>query len=258
MRWNEGIVPRVGEVAGAGATSQGILSWKKTFRIALFAASLAGAAAAWSQAPASPVSRFVVVLDPAHGGGDAGARLAGGPGQSELEKDFTLALSVRLRSLLEARGIQVVTTRESDTTLSSDERAQMANHAAAQACLVLHGTMSGSGVHLFLSSLRPTAMARFVPWKTAQAAWVTRSLAMAGALNSALLHAGETVTLGRTALSTVDSMGCPAVAVEVAPEGSANSGPAKAASMADSDYQTRIADALAAGLLEWREEGRQP
>ena len=74
--------------------------------------------------PASP--RFVVVLDAAHGGDDTGGRLANG----QLEKTFTLALSVRLRSLLAARGIQVVTTRESDATVDLNRRAEIANHAA--------------------------------------------------------------------------------------------------------------------------------
>jgi N-acetylmuramoyl-L-alanine amidase len=217
-----------------------------------------GTIATWAQMPSAPVSRFVVVLDPAHGGGDAGAKLANASSQAEAEKDFTLALSVRLRSLLAARGIQVVTTRESDIALTSDQRAQIANHAAAQACLVLHATMSGSGVHLFLSSLPPAPATRFLPWKSAQAAWVARSVALAGVLNSALEHAGTTVTMGRTALTTVDSMACPAIVVEIAPENLAKGGPAQASGPDEAGYEGRVAEALAAGLLEWRGEGRQP
>ena len=48
-----------------------------------------------------------------------------------LEKNANLALSVRLRSLLGARGIQVVTTRESDQSVALDRRAEIANHADA-------------------------------------------------------------------------------------------------------------------------------
>jgi len=154
----------------------------------------AGSMSAVSQAPPAPSPRYVVVLDAAHGGDDPGGLLNGKP-----EKDYTLALSVRLRSLLTARGIPVATTRESDVTMDAEHRAGIANHADAQACLSLHATLSGSGVHLFISSLAPAAPARFAPWKTAQAEWVTRSLALAGTLNSALLHAGIPVTLSRTA-----------------------------------------------------------
>ncbi len=247
------------------------------------------AATACAQAPSAPAGRFVVVLDAAHGGPDAGGTLTGATGQAEPEKDYTLAFSVRLRSLLAARGITVVTTRESDATLDAEQRAQTANHANAQACLTLHASMSGSGVHLFISSLQPAAQparaqttrprpndenlpsgARLAPWKTAQATVVGRSVALAGTLNSALLHAGVPVTLGRTELATIDSMTCPAVAVEVAPEAAERSSDAApghpAEAIDDPGYEAQIADALAAGLLEWgatgppvtRGEGQRP
>ncbi len=225
-----------------------------TLTIVLAAACQLSAAQAPSSppAPASPPSRFVVVLDAAHGGDDLGGRFSDG----QPEKAFTLTFGVRLRSLLAARGIQVVTTRESDDTVDLDRRAAIANRANAQACLSLHGSESGSGVHLFVSSLAPAQPTRFTPWKTAQAASVTRSLALAGALNSALLQAGMSVTLGRTALLAVDSMTCPAVAVEIAPE--RGPGTKVTAGLDDPDYQARVAGALAAALLEWRSEGRQP
>lgn len=210
-----------------------------------------------SAAQAPSPSRFVVVLDAAHGGDDSGARLASG----QLEKNVTLALSVRLRSLLAARGISVVTTRESDTTIDPANRAEIANHANAQACLNLHATESGAGIHLFASSLAPVQPTRFMAWKTAQAAFVTRSLALAGALNSVLIHANMNVTLGRTALITVDNMTCPAVAVEVAPERTPDG--KVTAEPDDPDYQARVASTLATALLEWRTDAgrtevRQP
>jgi N-acetylmuramoyl-L-alanine amidase len=205
---------------------------------------------AQAQAP----ERFVVVLDAAHGGNDEGARLGSQP-----EKAYTLAFSVRLRSLLMARGIAVVTTRESDATVDPDQRAAIADHANAQACLSLHASDSGSGVHIFVSSLAPAEPGTILPWKTAQAASITRSLSLAGVINSALTHAGVPVTLGRIALPAIDSMTCPAVAVEIAP------GPSSAqtgtAGLDDADYQARVADALAAALVEWRSdirEGKQP
>ena len=92
--------------------------------------------------------------------------------------------------------------------------------------------------------------------KTAQGAHVTRSLALAGVLNSAFAHAGMNVTLGRTSLPAVDSMTCPAIAIEIAPEFSASH--AKGASADDAGYQARVADAIAAALLEWRTEANQP
>jgi N-acetylmuramoyl-L-alanine amidase len=203
-----------------------------------------------AQVSPSP-GRFVVVIDAAHGGDDTGGHLSDG----QLEKNATLALSVRLRSLLNARGIQVVTTRETDQTVSPDQRAAIANRANAQACISLHVAETGFGVHLFTSSLAPAAAVKFAPWKTAQAGSVTVSLTLAGTLNSALTHAGVNVTLGRTALAGIDSMTCPAVAIELAPERDADQ---KITAEPDNgDYQARVAAMLATGLLEWRAEGRQ-
>jgi N-acetylmuramoyl-L-alanine amidase len=219
-----------------------------------FAILLAFGSAALAHAQADGAQRFVVVIDAAHGGDDGGARL-----DNEPEKAYTLSLSVKLRSLLMARGIAVVTTRESDATVSPDQRAEIANHAGAQACLSLHASQTGSGVHLFVSSMAPVQPATFLPWKTAQAAWLSRSVSLAGVVNSALTQAGVPVTLGRTALPAIDSMTCPAVAIEVAPRSS--SGDTKAAGLDDPDYQARVAEALAAALVEWRSSdrgGRQP
>ncbi|SRR6266568_837367 len=226
------------------------MHWSKwAFRVfvaALGASSLAAA----QQAP--PISKFVVVLDAAHGGDDAGGKLDSG----QLEKAVNLNLSVRLRSLLAARGIQVVTTRESDASVDLNRRAEIANHVNAGLCLSLHASETGSGIHMFASSLAPVQPARFTAWKTAQAAWITRSLAVAGVLNSALVHAGLSVTLGRTALSPLDSMTCPAVALEIAPQRDEEN--KITAEPDDPEYQARVAASIAAAVVEWRTEAHQP
>jgi N-acetylmuramoyl-L-alanine amidase len=231
-----------------------IRACKWTLPAVIFICSLAALTAASQQAPpapAGPAARFVVVLDAAHGGDDTGAQLANG----KQEKALTLALSVRLRSLLAARGIPVVTTRESDASIDSNRRAELANHANAQACLSIHASESGGGIHIFISSLAPTQPGRWAAWKTSQSAWVTRSSALAGEANSALLHAGFTVTLGRTTLPAIDSMSCPAIAIEISPERDTNH--AITAELDDADYQARIATALAAALVSWRSEAHQ-
>ena len=209
------------------------------------------------QAAAPVAPRFIVVLDAAHGGDDTGAHLDSG----QLEKSVNLTLSVRLRSLLGARGMQVITTREADSSVDLNQRAAIANHANAAVCMSLHASESGNGVHLFVSSLPPAQPARFVAWKTAQSAWITRSLGLAGALNSALTHAGFTVTLGRVPLPGIESMTCPALAVEIGPQRDSDG---KITAEPDNpDYQARVATSLAAAVLEWRSdpnraEARQP
>lgn len=206
--------------------------------------------------PQAPAPRYTVVLDAAHGGDDTGGH-SSAQGGFWLEKNTTLALSVRLRSLLAARGIYVVTTRETDTNVDRVRRDELANHANAQACISLHASLGGTGLHLFTSSLAPTQQTAIRPWSTAQAPWINRSLSLAGVLNSALQHAGMNVTLGRTALPVVDSMACPAVAIEVSPEGAPGSGSGHTGidSLNDADYQARVAEAIAAAIVEWRSSG---
>ena len=64
------------------------------------------------------------------------------------------------------------------------------------------------------------------------------------------------MTLGRTALPAVDSMTCPAIAIEIAPERGDDN---KILAEPDNpDYQARVALALAAAIVQWRTEARQP
>ena len=56
-----------------------------------------------------------IVIDPGHGGNDAGAI---GP-TGVMEKNVTLKVALELKKLLEAEGAQVIMTRETDTTVSS-------------------------------------------------------------------------------------------------------------------------------------------
>ena len=56
-----------------------------------------------------------IVIDPGHGGNDAGAI---GP-TGVMEKNVTLNVALELKRLLEAEGAQVIMTRETDRTVSS-------------------------------------------------------------------------------------------------------------------------------------------
>ena len=200
---------------------------------------------------------FSVLLDPAHGGSDTGARI----GEHLLEKDLTLGFAVRLRSALAARGIAVVVTRDSDADPPTDLRAGIANHALASACLVIHTTATGTGVHLYTSSLAPPTapIPSILPWQTAQEGWVTRSLRLTSEINSALGQAGVPTTLGRTFLPPLDNLTCPAVAIEIAPLAASPASKAapRPTSISDLKYQQRLLDAITAALLEWSTEWKE-
>ena len=208
--------------------------------------------------PPIPLNRTVIVLDPAHGGVDSGSRLS----DNLLEKDVDLSFAYKLRSLLTARGFNVILTRDSDaaqqpgspgTALSLDDRAGIANHAHAVACLLLHSTAAGNGVHLYSSELEPTAgVASSVPWLNAQAAWVTQSQRMQKQLASALTRAGLPLVSSRASVRPVDSLACPALVVELSRDGDDD------ASLNDTDYQQRVATAIAGALVFWRDRAMPP
>lgn len=199
--------------------------------------------------PRQPEVRFLVLLDPAHGGTDSGAMLgAAGP-----EKSYTLALAMRLRAMLSAHGIHFLFTRDSDVTLDNNARAEIANRTHASACILLHATSSGNGVHLFTSSLTAVAQAdprrAFLPWQTAQAAYGTQSLRLESDFDAALTRRQIPVLVSRTALMPLDSMACPAVAIEIAPL-DANT------PLTDAGYQQKILESLDDALTAWRGEWR--
>ncbi len=227
------------------------------------AAAVAAKLVPTQEKPAAPklsatgLNRSAIVLDPAHGGTDGGARI----GDSTLEKSVTLALAFRLRSLLVARGFTVVMTRDSDaatepnspaTPLTLDDRAGIANHARASACLLLHATGRGLGVHLYSSELDPAPSEVYLlPWLTAQAAWIPASQGLEQGMGSALGRSHIALVSSTASVRPVDSLTCPALVVELAPETD------NPASVTDAGYQERVAAAIAGALVVW-ENAMQP
>ena len=207
---------------------------------------------------ATGLNRYIIVLDPAHGGSDGGARI----GDNALEKNVTLAFAFRLRSLLVARGFTVVMTRDGDLTaqpdapalsLTLDDRAGIANHARAAACLLLHATGRGMGVHLYNSELAPApAEAPLLPWLTAQAAWVPASGALEGQISAALGRSHIQLVSSTASVRPVDSLTCPALVLELAPEDETPS------SINDAGYQGRVAAAVAGALVVWENAVQPP
>ena len=203
------------------------------------------------------MNRNVIVLDAAHGSPDSGSRIS----DSIVEKDVTLALAFKMRSLLSARGFNVVMTRDSDAPTSSpgmplslDDRAGIANHARGSACLLLHATGSGTGVHLYTSELPPAANeAAQLPWLSAQAAWVAQSQKLEKSISTALSRAHIPLVASAASVRPVDSLTCPALVIELAPQS-----PGDASTINDAAYQQRIAEAIATSLVFWQNQAQPP
>jgi N-acetylmuramoyl-L-alanine amidase len=82
---------------------------------------------------AFPLSVRRVVLDAGHGGSDPGATTA-----EMMEKEITLDIGQRLRTLLEQDGFDVVVTRDNDRTIALRDRALLANDSKSDIFLSIH------------------------------------------------------------------------------------------------------------------------
>ena len=103
------------------------------------------------------------MIDPGHGGDDAGGKGAGGA----VEKDVVLEIARRLKTALESRlGVRVLLTRDGDDGVSIDRRTALANNNKAGLFISLHANTSSrpalGGVQVFsldLSNYRTQAQA---------------------------------------------------------------------------------------------------
>jgi N-acetylmuramoyl-L-alanine amidase len=213
-----------------------------------------------AQPPSLAMNRNLVVLDPAHGGPDGGAVL----GDHVLEKDVTLAMAARLRAALTAAGFTVIATRDADAgdPPTINQRAEIANRTHAVACLVLHATATGSGVHVYTSALQAfdaggtasvSSPSGFVPvpWEMAQAGYADESQHLASDLSGALGSSSLPVVVGRAPVLPLDNLMCPAVAVELAPLAISSGATTP---VTDADYQQRVVASMAAALKSWRDD----
>jgi N-acetylmuramoyl-L-alanine amidase len=197
-----------------------------------------------NQPPATPkLPRNIILLDPAHGGDDPGAQLP----NNAVEKDVTQAFAARLKPLLAAAGFTVITTHDTDISLPTDLRAGIANHARATACLILHVTSSGAGIHIATSALPDDAAPPHnpIPWNIAQTASLPQSLRLANELGLALDQAKLPVLLIRTSTPPLDNLTCPAAAIELAPL-------KPGTPVTDPTYQQQAAQAIATALTSYR------
>jgi N-acetylmuramoyl-L-alanine amidase len=104
----------------------------------------AGGRAALSEAPQSVPQRLAravlplpikrIVLDPGHGGAQAGTLAESGAS----EKEITLDLALRLRRLLQDASFEVLLTREADVTMSLEQRVAFANARRADVFVSIH------------------------------------------------------------------------------------------------------------------------
>jgi N-acetylmuramoyl-L-alanine amidase len=154
------------------------------------------------EGPPGPRRLRSIVIDPGHGGEDAGV-VSGGA----VEKDLALALARELKSELERRlTARVVLTRTADRALTGIERAEIANRARADLVVSLHLDGFGAGRARGATAYCPpatfaqhaggadgtTAQALvLLPWRDVASRHAVESRALAEAVLSALELRGQ-------------------------------------------------------------------
>ena len=192
--------------------------------------------------PAGP--RFLVLIDPAHGGNDIGAAIT----PSLPEKDVVLALARRLLRDLANRGIAAGLLRNSDVAITLDQRATWTNAARPALYIALHAANTGQGVHVFTAMLPAANVSPqgFLPWDTAQAAFLDLSGSVAGSVAAELESRKLPNATLLAPLRPMNNIAAPAIAVEIAPPAG------NVDEIASPAYQEQVAQSIAAGVAAVR------
>lgn len=193
-----------------------------------------------------------VVVDPSHGGDDRGAALNG----EVAEKDLTLAIALRLRGELYARGLQTLLLRSEDVSLSLDQRAGITNGAHPELYICLHVASQGSGVRVYTALLPVGQQSRgaFLDWDGAQASSMVASQEAAAVFVNSLQDSKIPARELTAPLRPLNNLAVPAIAVEIAPP------PANAMALYSADYQQLVATSIATALdaVQQKTQGKIP
>lgn len=214
------------------------------------AAGQSGTQAAAGSAPGSqtaPSGLSIVVLDPAHGGTDPGARGTGGIQESEI----TLEFAAQVRRALEQQGFQVVQTRQGNDNPSFDDRSAIANAQRGAVFISLHIASTGipGTVRVYVNSDLPSVKTAngFIPWDLAQAPFLGLSRKLGDLVQGRLTQQfkGSPDTAQTAAIRQLRTTAAPAIAVEVSSVVVNN--------RADLDHMApAVADAIARGVAAFK------
>lgn len=220
-----------------------------------------------------------IVIDPGHGGDEVGAQGSRGT----VEKDVTLSVARRLRTLIESRlGLRVFLTRDTDQTMSLDDRSAYANSQKADVFISIHvnasvrSVMKGAEVY-YLSIDRAAAEARrlaatsdaqlpalgggtrtidLILWETAQARYLEQSNAFANFVERALRGRVDMSprAVQQAPFRVLVGANMPAVLVEIG----YLSNPDQEQALASGNYQDTVAQALLDAIVQFREHVERP
>jgi N-acetylmuramoyl-L-alanine amidase len=217
-----------------------------------------------------------IVIDPGHGGLEAGAKGKFGT----LEKVITLAISLKLAEIVrQTRASNVVLTRDRDVDISLEDRSAIANNNKATVFISIHVNGSyrkgAAGPETFFLSTDATDedsrrvaflennsedlenniqaedqdVIKMILWDMAQTAYLKQSSQLAEDIQSQLNLLWGTKNRGikQAPFKVLTGVACPAVLVEVA----FLSNPQEERKLLTEEYQRKVAETIYAGLAKF-------
>lgn len=202
-----------------------------------------------------------VVLDAGHGGHDNGAKSVFG-----YEKDYTLDTVRRLRKKLEAAGLRVVQTRNSDTFIDLEARPRVANKTPNSIFVSIHYNSadwkpSASGIETYAISplgAPPTGQDNVMSrdkFPVRGHALEPVDFTLANAVQHAIIGklGVEDRGVKRARFVVLKDAATPAILIE----GGFLTNPGDAERIADPAWRDRYAVAIAAGIVEYKNLAEQ-
>jgi N-acetylmuramoyl-L-alanine amidase len=195
-----------------------------------------------------------IVLDPGHGGSDSGHQTG-----ALQEKRFTLLLAQQLRAKLRAAGYRVVMTRQRDVFLELPERTALANREKADLFVSLHFNAASDsairGAEVFC--LTPNGAASTHAPRTEVLRETlpghqdgARSLVLAYQVQKALIERAGLADRGvkHARFAVLRDLTMPGILVEAG----FLSAPEEARKIADAKFREQLAEAIVAGIEQYR------
>jgi N-acetylmuramoyl-L-alanine amidase len=188
-----------------------------------------------------------VVLDPAHGGTDLGARGTEGIRESDVVMQF----AAQVKKSLEFQGFQVILTRDSNDNPSFDDRSARVNAQRGAVFITLHVAstgLAGTARVYVMPDLPPADRPNgLIPWDKAQGPFVGLSKKLGDLVQAELAKRfkGSPTTAQVAPVRQLRTTAAPAIAVEIS-----------SVSVADRAELDRmvpgVADAIARGVSEFK------
>lgn len=180
--------------------------------------------------PTVPNGRILVIVDPGHGGKDSGAIGIGGL----QEKDIILSISQEVAAILEQQGVKAVLTRNSDYFVDLAPRVAMAEQVNANLFVSIHANS------INLSRQDISGLETY---------YYSSGQALAQTIHNNILQNVDIENRGvrRARFFVLRKSSMPSVLVEVG----FVTGREDAAKLSDSTYRSKMAQAIASGILQY-------